>query len=168
MLRNLILIIFILSGISIFIVSCDPAAVQQESSFDLIQSKIFTPSCAISSCHATESDAFYAQHQLILTAGKSYQNLVEVLSFNAAAKADGLFRVKSGDPENSFLVHKLHSDGSHHVGNYGSPMPLGLPKLSFGQLEYIEQWIQAGAPLTGITGDAALLDDQTQIGRAHV
>ena len=161
MLRNLIFILFILAAVSLVIVSCEPAAVQEESSFDLIQSKILTPSCAISSCHTTESDAFYAQHQLILTAGKSYQNLVGILSFNAAAKVDGLLRVKAGDPENSFLVHKLHSDASHHVGNYGSPMPLGLPKLSFGQLEYIEQWIQAGAPRTGITGDAALLDDQT-------
>jgi hypothetical protein len=108
MLRNLIFVLFFLSAISLLIASCDPAGVQQESSFDLIQSKILTPSCAISSCHAAESDAFYAQHQLILTAGKSYQNLVGILSFNAAAN----------DP--NFAVGKItkidaniQSDGSY-------------------------------------------------------
>jgi len=135
----------------------------QESSFDQIQAKILTPSCAIASCHASESDPFFNQHKLILTAGKSYAQLVGRAPFNDMALSDKMMLVKPGDSENSFLFHKLQRAASHHDGmDYGNPMPLGLDKISAGQLEYIRQWIEAGAPRKGITGEAALLEDKTE------
>jgi len=40
-------------------------------------------------------------------------------------------------------------------------MPLGLALLTVGQVEFIRQWIEAGAPEHGIVGDSALLRDTT-------
>jgi hypothetical protein len=72
--------------------STDPTVT---ASFDLIQQKILTPSCASSGCHASEKDASFAQHGLVLAEGFAYQNLVGVDPKNSAAKADGLKRVKA-------------------------------------------------------------------------
>jgi hypothetical protein len=148
--------------ISLFIVtlvSCHKDETQ-ESSYDLIQTRILDTSCALSGCHSSTKDNTFVQHKLILTADQAYSNIVDVAPFNLDAKADLLLRVKSGDPENSFLLHKLH--GSHsHDGDYGSPMPLGLPLLSEGQVEFVRQWIEAGAPARGNVADAALLEDVT-------
>ena len=150
-----------IAAILSFSISCETEEVADTSTYGLIQSRILTPSCAIPSCHASGKDATFVQHQLILAKGSAYDQLVNVVSFNTAAKTDGLKRVKPGDAENSFLVHKLHRDGSHHAGAYGNPMPLGLDKLTLGQLEFIEEWINAGAPRTGEVADAKLLDDKT-------
>ena len=40
-------------------------------------------------------------------------------------------------------------------------MPLGLPGLSVGQLEFVRRWIEAGAPETGTVADVVLLNDTT-------
>ncbi len=130
-------------------------------SFDLIQSRILTPSCAIPTCHASGGDATFAQHELILEKSVAYNNLVGVTATNPNALAAGLLRVTPSDAEASLLIHKLHIANDHHGGDFGNPMPLGLEKLSKGQLEFIEQWIAAGAPRTGIVADATLLDDNT-------
>jgi hypothetical protein len=144
---------------AIILVSCHDEQ-SPESSFDLIQTRILNTSCAISGCHSSTDDNTFVQHQLVLAAGQSYKNLIDIPPTNPDAKADLLLRVKSGDAENSFFLHKLH--GSHsHDGDYGSPMPLGLPLLSEGQVEFVRQWIDAGAPSGGVVADATLLDDVT-------
>ena len=132
------------------------------SAFAEIQSRILTPSCAIKSCHSSSSDPFFNQHKLILTAGQSFNQLVDRAAFNQMAATEGMKLVTPGDPEKSFLFHKLQRASSHHNGMaYGNPMPLGLDKISVGQLEFIRQWIEAGAPQKGATGDVALLEDMT-------
>ena len=132
------------------------------ASFDLIQQKILTPSCATSGCHASEKDATFAQHGLVLADGVAYQNLVGVDPKNSAALADGLKRVKAFASLESLLYHKLNISASHHSGKqYGNPMPLGGATLSDGQIEFVRRWIEAGAPKTGSVADAALLDDKT-------
>ncbi|MCK8493024.1 hypothetical protein M0L20_14240 [Spirosoma sp. RP8] len=139
--------------------STDPTVT---ASFDLIQQKILTPSCASSGCHASEKDASFAQHGLVLAEGFAYQNLVGVDPKNSAAKADGLKRVKAFASLESLLYHKLTVTASHHTGKqYGNPMPLGGQLLPDGQIEFIRRWIDAGAPKTGSVADAALLDDKT-------
>jgi hypothetical protein len=50
------------------------------SSFDLLQDKLLTPSCASSGCHLSNKDASFPQHGLVLTKGSSYANLVGVAS----------------------------------------------------------------------------------------
>lgn len=137
----------------------EPAAM---ASFDLIQQKILTPSCAISGCHASEQDADFVQHGLVLAAGVAYKNLVNVDPKNSGALADGLKRVKPFASLESLLFHKLSPVATHHSGKqYGNPMPLGGLSLSDGQIEFVRRWIEAGAPQTGSVADAALLDDKT-------
>lgn len=132
------------------------------ASFDLLQQKILTPSCATSGCHASEKDPSFAQHGLVLANGVAYQNLVGVDPKNTAAKDDGLKRVKPFASLESLLYHKLNVAASHHSGKqYGNPMPLGGQPLSNGQIEFVRRWIEAGAPKTGSVADAQLLDDKT-------
>ncbi len=151
-------ILVLIAALLISVSACEKKEEGPASSFELIQSRILTPSCAIPSCHASQADATFNEHQLILTAGSSYDNLVGVDPHNANALADGLLRVKPNDAESSLLIHKLHIE-DHHSSDYGNPMPLGLQKLSVGQVEYIRQWIENGAPKDGFVADAALMDD---------
>lgn len=148
----------LLTALLISVSACEKKEEGPSSSFELIQSRIMTPSCAIPSCHASEADATFNEHHLILKEGASYENLVDAAPINANALADGLLRVKPNDAEASLLLHKIHIE-DHHASDYGNPMPLGLQKLSAGQVEYIRQWIDAGAPKNGFVADAALMDD---------
>ena len=140
----------------------------QLSSFELMQQKILTPSCATSGCHASDRDASFAQHGLVLTPAVSYQNLVGVDPRNSSAKADGLKRVKAFASLESLLYHKLYTEASHHSGKqYGNPMPLGNAQLPDGQVEFVRRWIEAGAPQTGSVVDAKLLDDKNTTSVAY-
>ena len=136
--------------------------VNNVSSFSLMQDKIFTPSCAISGCHASNNDATFRQHSLILEKSVAYQNLVGVTPVNELSKTDGHLRVKAFKSLESLLFHKLNWNVAHHGGKqYGLPMPLGSNALSVGQIEFVRRWIEAGAPKTGEVADAKLLDDTT-------
>jgi hypothetical protein len=152
----------LLSGVAIFLCSCDDKNLNavDNSSFGLIQSKIFNTSCAVAGCHASEKDITFAQHKLILTPGQAYKNLVNAESVNSQAKLDGLKRVLPGDSEHSLLHHKLHCAVGHHSSDYGNMMPLGLDPLTKGQIEFIAAWIDEGAPRDGsIQADPVLLED---------
>ena len=132
------------------------------SSFDLLQDKLLTPSCATSGCHLSNKDAGFAQHGLVLAKGSSYVNLVGVASVNPVALKNSILRVKKFASIESLLFHKLNWDISHHgLANYGAPMPLGGKPLSKGALAFVQRWIDAGAPSTGVVADASLLDDTT-------
>lgn len=130
------------------------------SSFALMEERIFKTSCAISGCHSSTDDATFTQHKLILASGLAYQNLVNADPTNVDAKNDGLLRVRPDDPHTSLLYYKVAGAG-HHSKSYGSPMPMGLPLITVGQLEFIRQWIEAGAPERGMVADSALLSDTT-------
>lgn len=149
------------------LVSCTKTATEspaptEVSSFDLIQKKILTTSCATSGCHLSDKDITYIQHGLVLAEGVAYQNMVGVDPRNSDAKTDGLKRVKAFASFESLLYHKLTTSASHHSGRqYGNPMPLGGTLLSDGQVEFVRRWIDAGAPRTGTIADASLLDDKT-------
>ena len=146
--------------------STDSPAPTELASFDLIQQKILTPSCATSGCHSSEKDATFFQHGLVLAQGVAYQNLVGVDPKNSEAKADGLKRVKAFASLESLLYHKLNTAASHHSGKqYGNPMPLGGVLLPDGQIEFVRRWIEAGAPKTGsVVAEVTLLDDKTVTG----
>ena len=74
---------------------------------------------------------------LVLINGRAYQSLVGVASrFKAGATL-----VLAGDPDNSYLVHKL--EGASDIA--GVRMPRGGPYLSQGQILIIRRWIQLGA-----------------------
>jgi hypothetical protein len=75
----------------------------------------------------------------ILTEDKSYAELVNVESKTVA----GFVQVKPGDPEASYVWHKINGTQAN-VGGLGSTMPLG-GMLSAEDLATIEAWITAGA-----------------------
>jgi mono/diheme cytochrome c family protein len=91
------------------------------------------PAC--SACHNPNGGAF-RQVGLDLSTSGSYDSLVGVRS---AQK--GLLRVAAGDPENSYLLHKL--EGRTDI--IGNRMPNRGPYLSEGQLAILRRWIELGA-----------------------
>jgi hypothetical protein len=103
-----------------------------------IQAAIFSTTCTDPACHSAQ----LAQGDLNLEAGASYAALVNAPAFNLTARQAGLFRVKPGDPDHSFLILKLAGPLSAE----GSPMPLGKPSLTAEQIQLIRDWITAGAP----------------------
>jgi hypothetical protein len=69
----------------------------------------------------------------------SYANLVGA----ASEEAMGLNRIEPGDPQASYLWHKL-SGTQLDVGGSGTPMPqIGM--LTAEQMQAIEDWIVGGA-----------------------
>ena len=133
-----------------------PTPTEGAASFAQIQTTILTPSCATANCHVGAG----AQANLVLSADVAYENLVGVKPTNPNAVADGLKRVMVGKPDSSLLYHKLVFPPGHHASDYGNPMPTGTGGLSTGQLEFVRQWIAAGAPKTGIVASATLLTDK--------
>jgi hypothetical protein len=76
---------------------------------------------------------------LNLVSGVSYASLVRV----ASTGKPGATRVIPGDPDNSYIVHKL--EGSADI--VGVRMPRGNgPYLTDGQMLVIKRWIANGAP----------------------
>ncbi|MFM7671972.1 MAG: hypothetical protein ACKO6Q_05190 [Bacteroidota bacterium] len=145
----------------LLVYSCKKSPDSGRPDFDIIQEQILTPTCATSGCHASTSDASFAQHGLVLAAGQSFDQLVNQQPMNAAAIASNYKLVKPGDADASFLYHKITCTASHHsaTGNYGSQMPLGGQVLSKGQVEFIRRWINAGASKTSSSVDDNVLRD---------
>ncbi|MEI6668225.1 MAG: hypothetical protein WCP29_08720 [Acidobacteriota bacterium] len=106
-----------------------------------IQREIFdtTDSAGRQSCITCHSDQGRTPSGgLVLTVGRSYQSLVSVVSSRKA----GATLVIPGDPDNSYLIHKL--EGAPDI--VGVRMPrTGPPYLTSGQLLVIRRWIQLGA-----------------------
>lgn len=98
-----------------------------------IESQIFAVNCA--PCHITDS-----RGGLSLSAGNAYDNLVSVES----TEAPGVFRVKPGDADNSYLVAKLEGRQTE-LGGSGGQMPLGRTPLDQQTIDAIRAWIDAGA-----------------------
>ncbi len=99
--------------------------------FQQIQDTVFTPICT--ACHAGAA----APRGLRLDAANSYAMLVNVASVEVPA----LLRVNPGNPDDSYLVHKI--EGTAAVG---ARMPLGGPPLPQDRIDLVRQWIAAGAP----------------------
>jgi hypothetical protein len=109
--------------------------------FSSIQRDIFEaadssgrPSC--SSCHNPNGGAFRSVGLDLSTAG-SYDSLVGV----ASRQKPSLARVAAGDPDNSYLLHKLVT----RTDIIGVRMPQRGPYLSDGQIAIIRRWIELGA-----------------------
>jgi hypothetical protein len=111
-----------------------PPAHGEEAGFQRIQDTILTPLCT--GCHS----GFFAPHGLRLDARNSYRLLVGTRS----AEMPAVQRVKSGDPDASYLVQKLEGHAAE-----GVRMPASGPPLSRESIDLIRQWIAAGAPGVG-------------------
>jgi hypothetical protein len=111
-----------------------------EPTFSSIQQNIFEASdssgrLACTQCHNQIGSLFTG---LNLTHAVAYTNLV-----NAAVREKaGATRVIPGDPENSYLIHKLEG----RSGIVGARMPFTSPAfLTDGQILVIKRWIELGA-----------------------
>jgi hypothetical protein len=102
-----------------------------EPTFSSIQTNLFSTVCI--ACHSGSNPP----QGLNLEAGQSYGLLVDVPS----NEVPGLDRVEPGDPDNSYIIHKL--EGTAAVG---MRMPAnGPPYLTNAQIAVIRQWISDGA-----------------------
>jgi hypothetical protein len=112
-----------------------------EVRFSSIQEQIFENSdssgrSACIQCHNPQGQLFAGR--LNLEHSVAYANLVNVAARNKA----GAVRVIPGDPDNSYLIHKL--EGAPDI--FGLRMPQnGPPYLTDGQIKVIRRWIELGA-----------------------
>lgn len=107
--------------------------VDPNATFTRVQNEVFTPTCARIGCH----DTLGQQQQLVLTAGRAYEQTVN----RASIQMPSLNRVTPGDPTNSYLYRKITG-----AGITGDRMPQGLPALSEAQIALVRDWIRRGAP----------------------
>jgi hypothetical protein len=109
-----------------------------DDKFSAIQARVFTPSCANSSCHGGSSP----KALLDLTAGNSYNELLgsKIQNTSALTRYSGL--VVPGKPDSSFLYIKVKGPRSDE----GAQMPERLSALPAAEIEAIRSWIQRGAP----------------------
>jgi hypothetical protein len=111
-----------------------------EPTFSSIASQIFTASDsagrpACSNCHNAATAVFSG---LNLSSGAAASaSLIGV----ASRGRPGILKVAPGDPENSYLIHKLEG----RPGIVGVRMPMNGPYLTDGQIRIIRRWIELGA-----------------------
>ena len=101
-----------------------------QPTFASIQENVFTPICTV--CHTGAA----APQGLRLDEANSYGLLVGVPS----AEVPSILRVQPGEPDASYLVHKL--EGTAAVGGR---MPLNATPLPQADIDVIRQWITEGA-----------------------
>ena len=117
---------------------CDPSRGASQISFAKTIEPILNKSCALASCHIPNGPP---PHDLVLVAGHSYEHLIAVPS----VEADTMRLVEPGNPEASYLIHKLR--GTHkEVGGGGARMPFDLDPLTEEQIAIIATWIGDCSP----------------------
>ena len=104
--------------------------------FDSIQANVLTPACT--GCHSGAG----APLGLRLDEGASFALLVNAPS----SEVPTLLRVSPGNPDDSYLIHKL--EGTAAVGGR---MPLGGPPLPAETIAVVRQWIAEGAQPSAAT-----------------
>jgi hypothetical protein len=102
-----------------------------DTSLTNLQAQIFTPNCALTSCHGAPT---HAESQ-DLSDGHTFTSTVGV----ASLEQPSLMRVKPSDHANSFLFQKINLPTS------ATSMPPFQP-LCQEKIDAIQAWIDAGAP----------------------
>lgn len=117
--------------------------------FDADVAPVLAKSCAFSSCHGSKSVT--SNHGVFLAAsGGDSMTAVKASLLSASKALPSMPYVTPGDPERSFLLHKLDGslctlDAQCSGGSCGRTMPQGndlLPKTS---RDAIRRWISQGA-----------------------
>ena len=115
-----------------------------------IQANVFDPSCIV--CHSGAN----APQGLRLDTANSFTSLVGI-----GSREDGsVLRVAPGEPDNSYLIHKLEGTAS-----VGERMPLGGPPIPQATIDFVRQWITDGAlpDAAGPFGSAPLIVSLTPL-----
>lgn len=105
-----------------------------EPTLPSIQEHVFGRICV--NCHVPDGPGAF---MLLDSEDHAYENLVNVQSGEVPA----LDRVEPGDPDASYIVHKIEGQASI-VGDRMPPPPESM--LSPEEIAAIRQWIQNGAP----------------------
>ena len=103
-----------------------------EPKLSAIQAEIFTPTCALSACHDSNSP----ENGLDLTEGNAYTNLVNVKSPEVLTST----RVIPGDPDNSLLLQAMLDSAPYPIRQ----MPRGRGSRDE-EIEAVREWIARGA-----------------------
>ena len=140
---------------------------ETRDTWQIINEDILTPKCA--NCHYEGS--FYAQtSNLILSEEIAYEQLINRLPDNSSALNNRLTLLSDEGGLLGLLLsyfwEKVNINNEVHFYNehpqYGEIMPLGGPYLTNGELNFIEDWIWAGAPNSGIVADPLILNDVSE------
>lgn len=107
------------------------------ATYAALREELFLPRCALPTCHSARDRVA----NLDLEA-RGHIDLVGVSPDNFAARQNGWLRVVPGDPERSFLYHKLRPIAPQ----YGNQMPLGGVPVERTLVERVRLWITYGAP----------------------
>ena len=147
--RRVNLFLFLLLPLGLALVGCDEKlstlagpTPNLEPTFASIQRDIFESTdsagrAACTACHT--STGRNPSAGLNLNHDVAYDQLVNVPS----SRRPGSIRVVPGDPDNSYIIHKV--EGA--VDIVGRRMPLsGPPFLTDGQILIVKRWIAIGAP----------------------
>jgi uncharacterized protein (TIGR03118 family) len=101
-----------------------------------VQQNVFTPRC--SGCHnGSQPAGGQLPGSMDLRSGNSFANLVNVASIEQPT----LMRVKPGEPDNSYVIHKIEST----AGIAGARMPFGGPFLDQATIDQVRSWVASGA-----------------------
>lgn len=106
-----------------------------------IQREVFqtTDAAGRNACISCHTNVGRTPPENLNLAGDAHAALVNVPS----RQRPQLMLVKPGDPENSYLIHKIEG----RAGIAGTRMPrTGPPFLTPGQILIIKRWIENGAP----------------------
>lgn len=118
------------------------------SLFDVDVAPILTDSCAFTACHGSKGAS---NHGVYLNAKSAADfDLVKQSLANKARALPTMPYVTPGDPDKSFLLHKLDGDLCAFEerctnGSCGSPMPESNAALPDDKRDAIRRWIAQGA-----------------------
>ena len=128
----------------------EPPYTPPDSSSGLIYTHIFTPSCGVSGCHDGTATS------PTLTGATTYQSIFSATPTNGQAQAAGLQLIQPHSADSSFLYQKMVFSTSPF--QFGAPMPQGGLTVSADKIEFLRQWIEAGAPELGHVADRNLIE----------
>jgi len=112
----------------------------EDVSFALDVAPVLNGSCAFSGCHDTPN-ANPGSKPMVLTTAQAYDQIV-----NVRAAQSTLDRIEPGNPDASYLIHKLQ--GTHlspPANGSGGRMPAGANPLAPSVIAMIRQWVTEGA-----------------------
>jgi hypothetical protein len=118
------------AALSLGLAACGPPP---EPTFANVQARVFTKSCAFSTCHG----AFLPEEGMSLSEGQAYGAVVNVES----RTNPGRFRVVPSDPDDSVLYQALLGP----VGPDLDRMPNDRPALDAERIQLVREWIEQGA-----------------------
>jgi hypothetical protein len=104
--------------------------------YDGIASTVIVPRCATGACHGGATPVNFPSCE----ADRWYDAMVGVPSL----QAPGMNLIEPGDPEQSYLVHKLRGTQGV-VGGGGARMPVADAPLGDAEQAALEAWITNGA-----------------------